>query len=68
MVLTRTKLLYDRYSVLVEPMVIDSSQKTVKAFITNCSSEAVMLPPHMTIGLIEEASEIEEIELSADDC
>lgn len=68
MVITGTKLLYDRYSVLVEPMVIDASEKTVKALITNCSSEAIMLPPHLTIGLIEEASGIEEIELSADDC
>ena len=68
MVITGTKLLYDRYSVIVEPMVADASENSVKVLMTNCSSQAVVLPHQMTIDIIEEASGIKDIELSADDC
>lgn len=41
MVITGTKLLYDRYSVVVEPMVADASEKIVKVLLTNCSPQAI---------------------------
>ncbi|KAH7936668.1 hypothetical protein HPB49_002161 [Dermacentor silvarum] len=63
-----TKLLYDCYSVIVEPMVADASEKIVKVLLTNCSPQAIVLPSQMTVGVIEEAGGIEDIELSVEDC
>ncbi|KAH7941604.1 hypothetical protein HPB49_015326 [Dermacentor silvarum] len=68
MVITGTKLLYDRYSVIVEPMVADASEKIVKVLLTNCSPQAIVLPSQMTVGVVEEAGGIEDIELSVEDC
>lgn len=68
MVITGTKLLYDRYSVIVEPMVADASEKIVKVLLTNCSPQPIVLPSQMTVGVVEEAGGIEDIELSVEDC
>ncbi|KAH8019405.1 hypothetical protein HPB51_019378 [Rhipicephalus microplus] len=68
MVVIETKLLYYRYSVIVEPMIAPASENKMKVVITNYSSLAILLPYQMTIGLIEESTRIEDIELSGDEC